>query len=101
MTTRTQHTPEVGPTPGPWRVANETRIEYGPFVGWSVAKILRDVPDEQWKANARLIAASPDLLAALKACEAYLQGVEEAAERMPAEIALQTTVKAALAKAGE
>ena len=48
-----------------------------------------------------LLLAAPDLLAALKACEAYLQGVEEAAERMPAEIALQTTVKAALAKAGE
>ena len=63
---------EAKHTPGPWRVQG-TRIEYGPFVagdGFVVAKVFRD-PSEtgtpnEWEANARLIAAAPDLLAACR-----------------------------------
>lgn len=61
MSTETQHH-----TPGPWRL-NRQRVEYGPYVagdGWCVAIVLRD-PVEQ-EANARLIAAAPELLVALE-----------------------------------
>ena len=89
---------------GPWRVEYETRIEYGPQVageGFCVAKVLRD-PGE-WQANARLIAAGPDLLAALLECEAYLWG--EFQEDAPgwqhdgAKWKLYEQIKVALAKA--
>jgi len=61
---------------------------------------------EQWRVWAtreirRLIASAPDLLAALKACEAYPMGVERVGGRTPAEIALREVICAALAKAAE
>ena len=78
-------------TPGPWRVGEQTekqhtRIEqcsargdgqWSITVGW-VNDDANTVPDadgrlgETWKANARLIAAAPDLLEALDHCEKIL-----------------------------
>lgn len=81
-------------TPGPWlvgRVGNHLSIEatVGPGLGHEVAMIrdFGDGPDSAIPvmANAKLIAAAPDLLAALKAMleslhethyEAYEQAVE-------------------------
>ncbi len=48
-------------TPGPYRVAYDTRIEYGPIVagkGFCVAVINRST--REWKANALLFAAAPE-----------------------------------------
>ncbi|AYJ87634.1 hypothetical protein D3Y57_19045 [Sphingomonas paeninsulae] len=65
-------------TPGPWRVddyhdgfeivgnvARATR--FGKKGEWTVASIEMDMPDGAETANAHLIAAAPDLLAALEA----------------------------------
>lgn len=51
-------------TPGPWNAAPAPRLG---FVAWTDA--LGDLPNtgEEGDANARLIAAAPDLLAALRA----------------------------------
>jgi hypothetical protein len=73
--TRVQH------TPGPWRALNRTRIEgewpspdaLGPHIvgydgnafDWVATCQVSNV--SEWRANARLIAAAPDLLAALEA----------------------------------
>lgn len=57
-------------TPGPWRTEYETRIESGPVVagkGWRIAEVGRDPESGDWRCNARLIAAAPELLNALKA----------------------------------
>lgn len=56
----------VGHTPGPWHVAHS--IIYGPFKGGSAERIA-DVSTwaDNYAANAALIAAAPDLLAALEA----------------------------------
>lgn len=61
-------------TPGPWRQ------EHGCLVGANGTSILgdgihnHDLPDEEREANARLIAAAPELLTA---CELLLQLVKE------------------------
>lgn len=59
-------------TPGPWRVAIGSRLEIrGPRdeIGWPVPVVYNAGlhTDETAQANARLIAAAPDLLAALEA----------------------------------
>ena len=53
------------------------------------------IPDEQLKANARLIAAAPDLLEALKACDEAMSYMSE----YDIPITLRDMVKAAIAKA--
>jgi hypothetical protein len=64
-TQKTQH------TPGPWRVrhgVNEAFIDAPPIVCLAVVNSLCDLPKAvaECKANARLIAAAPELLAALR-----------------------------------
>lgn len=59
-------------TPGPWRVAGKrTGYIHGPDVQVCIVGNYRDTEllpfnKERWDADARLIAAAPDLLAALK-----------------------------------
>ena len=63
-----------GHTPGPWDVDDDTMeifsIQPGHSTGW-IAKVLgnddngRPLPPDEMAANARLIAAAPELLAAL------------------------------------
>lgn len=69
------------PTPGPWRLqmagAHEADlINGGTFAGINGGRGCPDVLDADdqatWEANARLIAAAPDLLAALEAACGYL-----------------------------
>jgi len=56
-------------TPGPWRkgIASAREV-YDPKSGHTIcrASVADAFPDVLWEANARLIAASPDLLKALK-----------------------------------
>jgi hypothetical protein len=65
-------------TPGPWSIDGPTRMggarivaPYKPQCTYMVAEVLPDCPDDAARdANARLIAAAPDLLAACKAAVA-------------------------------
>ena len=59
-------------TPGPWRYAGRSvagAFHIGPEEGYSVG-IIHHSPDGE--ANARLVAAAPDLLAALEECQAEI-----------------------------
>jgi hypothetical protein len=70
----------VGYTPGPWRVE-------GPYVfssGRTVARFDWDIRDAADEANARLIAAAPDLLAAAETVLAGLnERIDTATDRTP------------------
>lgn len=65
-----------GHTPGPWAVLNDGDDEYAPVVGIEGGKRIADVyqcrTDSEATANARLIAAAPELLAALKLTERWM-----------------------------
>ena len=74
-------------TPGPWKVETERLEESDETVVWSLVNDLNGIficggPAEtsgsdasaQADANARLIAAAPDLLSALKECEMIMRG---------------------------
>lgn len=75
------HNPKFRGTPGPWRVdghvGGNSIVNYsivsisGDAVGCApIAEVLRNnprpIPEQRIKANARLLAAAPDLLAALE-----------------------------------
>lgn len=64
------------PTPGPWRVGKaqiaqiQEKQPYDPLAiygGGQRLAILTGALSDEWQANARLMAAAPDLLAALEA----------------------------------
>ena len=67
MTARTAH------TPGPW-AANEARVystvkeEWSGTLNCQVPAYVASTGGPDWQVNARLIAAAPDMLAALQAC---------------------------------
>lgn len=88
-------------TPGPWNLsANEdgrTYVEASNDTADDIAALLMDHDQQQNAANARLIAAAPDLLAACKAILARFE-LEPAGSVFPA-AALQTDLRAAIAKA--
>jgi len=56
--------------PGPWKITHSEVNGYhvSDSTGWGVAVVLKDTNDE---ANARLIAAAPQMFEALEACAAY------------------------------
>lgn len=64
-------------TPGPWEVSEDDPCEIESADGRFVAMVL-PAPELNWdmnaerEANARLIAAAPDLLAALRAARGYV-----------------------------
>lgn len=64
-------------TPGPWALSDNGLGVFGPGEEWGIAQILlycstgEGIPDEEQKANARLIASAPDLLALARAYEAW------------------------------
>ena len=78
-------------TPGPWRLEKhpEWSQYYGNIVGSygigagnienirTISVQLKHGTDEETEANARLIAAAPDLLAALQAAQELLEHIEE------------------------
>lgn len=60
-------------TPGPWHVSNEGCMLIRDDAGLSiVAKYVGYTNDEEELANARLIAAAPELLVALQSCVEWL-----------------------------
>lgn len=81
-------TAEAGHTPGPWHIfasglaASRNQVEINDPEGLSVAYVLKFVPEyvQQSNANARLIAAAPELLEALKEIEAALYVDENTGE---------------------
>lgn len=83
-------------TPGPWKFYDDSndgktnRIEIV-AIGKTVARIYHSVPEEDLP-NARLIAAAPELLAALQAVADYWAGGD-----VPADI--DAAMRAAIAKA--
>ena len=79
-------------TPGPWHIDNET--DYRIYVESSFGVIAKVGPfaeiDDEDKANARLIAAAPDLLAACEEAYAFLSAED---------LAWLPSLRAAIAKA--
>jgi hypothetical protein len=84
-------------TPGPWRIDPDATFIGDRYVGTDSADIALmadwsiDLEPEQW-ANARLIAASPDLLQVANKAFDFLGGVDDAAE-------IRAELMAAIAKA--
>jgi hypothetical protein len=65
-------------TPGPWRVGDAAHTIFGPkqadgSLAVTIASVAGNARVEDYRANARLIAAAPDLLAALKAVSAIAE----------------------------
>lgn len=88
-------------TPGPWVVGANSQCGIYVDSATTGATVAEAYPDgnQDFEANASLIAATPDLLAA---CEAALDRLEAAHARSPLEPGLWTVrgnLKAAIAKA--
>ena len=88
-------------TPGPWKVIGKDKTEIGALLGTPEAIVIADTrffqepTNPRERADARLIAAAPDLLAA---CEAALDNIPYvAAVQWDYDLAQQ--LKAAIAKA--
>lgn len=60
-------------TPGPWDYDMGDFTVFQPETGDQIVEMWGDQPQEEIEANARLIVASPDMLAALKVAEAVLE----------------------------
>lgn len=60
-------------TPGPWETDDENQICAANRV---IARVQYNNSDHEWDANARLIAATPELLAALEKAMVVLRGEE-------------------------
>lgn len=91
-------------TPGPWiaeRNHDGDWVISQPGNDGQVVCCLRGCDGPEWEANARLIAAAPDLLAACNSALAGFAGVEAGmgAPGMLADCASVTQLKAAIAKA--
>ena len=89
-------------TPGPWQITssnfdikNAVGIKSLRDDGWVVADVWRDEEEIPWEANARLIAAAPDLYEALAT---MVEDAEKAANPA-ARLFNYAAAKAALAKA--
>jgi hypothetical protein len=68
------------PTPGPWEVSDTSIVSGDDDNGFCIAVIEDDgdyaAPHDQREANARLIAAAPDLLAALRGLVGLVQLID-------------------------
>ena len=93
---KTNKTEKPTHTPGPWRIGDAGVTVFGPKTEAPSPKTVAYMADgnSAWKANARLIAAAPDLLAALMGAEERMRnvGVTDGS-------ALMIQVRAAIAKA--
>jgi hypothetical protein len=98
MASETKH------TPGPWRVAAMRgfagSIGVGPKGETAVAVIAADAFPSEREANARLIAAAPELLAALRAMiGVWEHGIDPSDEQEIGEPTAVRWARAAIAKA--
>ena len=100
MTNETKH------TPGPWEVTDNTADGYGQLVVDSMHGAVaicytaeRGIPGapSECGANAHLIAAAPELLAALRAAEEWADYIDDDENRVP--IDMRLAMRAAIAKA--
>ena len=91
-------------TPGPWKVSSveEDVIEGGRAGIFYIAQTFAGLPGEETQANARLIAAAPELL---KVCENVFvhltTGFASTRPRVEADEDMAEIVQAAIAKATE
>lgn len=101
---------KLGPhTPGPWDIIEDSRngeelflITYNEHGNWLAEVFLDgDVPNPQGKADAHLIAAAPELLAALKKLTAETQAYDGTGARMERLLEAERDALAAIAKATE
>lgn len=87
---------ETKHTPGPWHCGQESVDPEWWIVTIKGGLIIANVNAHfRQEANARLIAAAPDILAALRECEAFCKGHQETPEKA----ARYERVRAAIAKA--
>lgn len=85
-------------TPGPWEIRTTGALGYHIASINDLMDVVSDSPSENYDvANARLIAAAPELLGACRKVEAYLQGIRTGNEFQEAD--LVAMVQAAIAKA--
>ena len=97
-------------TPGPWAIGQKANFDLHGFMvhgfpvagaGQAIAAVWAGAVGKEafgfdnQEANARLIAAAPDMLAALKLCEPFCKGHQETPEK----VARYAAVRAAIAKA--
>lgn len=82
-------------TPGPWKITTAYGIAVICDDGKALCEMWRRGNDTQAMVDARLIAAAPDLLAALQACDEAMEYMSE----YDIPITLPEQVKAAIKKA--
>jgi hypothetical protein len=80
-------------TIGPWRTGDVFRTVFGPPNGNPCPEVVASVGNRNTKANAKLIAASPELLEACKLAEANLSPI------YPSEHLVMKSLRAAIHKA--
>ena len=93
---------EAKHTPGPWNVGKTTmdRLIYADSEhAFDLAIVRNGGSDEETEANAALIAAAPDLLAACKTALDRFQALEDAEEATEADIAARCAVQDAIRRA--
>ena len=89
-------------TPGPWKLdgaANTNDLDIIAPTG-RITMLdceISEVSEDVLTANARLIAAAPELLAALRAAEEWAEHIEDDESRVPVDVRL--AMRAAIAKA--
>lgn len=96
-------------TPGPWRAEWTTRRAEGEERGWHVFEeentddgMLIELPDQygdNHEANARLIAAAPELLEVARMTVTHIENIQENCPLTEHEEALLQAADAAIAKA--
>ena len=90
-------------TPGPWKVADQFYILMDDDVACEVAKVCDENIDDdmvgQCDADARLIAAAPEILAALRNCRDWLVCITGHANLEDTERGYLEAATAAIAKA--
>lgn len=85
--------PHVHHTPGPWAI---DRYQIRSVDGWALASVPYALGDATDWANARLIAAAPDLLAALQGLAAAVEGLDGAPAMGPALLAARAAMQSAM-----
>ena len=99
---------EVKHTPGPWSIDGPNRFgcpritaPYKPTCTYLIAEASPDCPDDAtMQANARLIAAAPDLLAACEALLRFAESVRPGGGVLAGEHDMLRDARAAISKAG-
>jgi hypothetical protein len=84
-------------TPGPWHAEHVGESDYGDV--YEVYNVNTQIASSMWEADARLIAAAPELLEALRYTLQYAEKLEKAAGLSSAANVSLDKARAAIAKA--